>query len=290
MAVTNKLALLVGCNYTNNHKVPVENKLHGCINDVNAVQALIRQRFGFQDKNITILTEETEMKPTSYNIMYQLKSLIDAAKPGDTLLFYFSGGGAVVKHTVKNKITDIPAIVPSDLHPITVDFILPKLNLLPDGAFFTFICDSSYSGGLFHNEVQIESNVRDPGSNFRRKTIPSNLLQSHNVFENLAAGISLNNKFLFSSSKANEESVEVYPNGDESKAISAFSNAIQTLLNSPQAVNPSVAGNHLNALYNIWEVAAYTKAVLGILGFDQHPYVNYGDNTAAASFLGGYVA
>ncbi|XP_058107491.1 metacaspase-9-like [Magnolia sinica] len=287
-----KVALLVGCNYSGNPKCR-ENGLYGCINDVKAMQGLIRHRFGFLDGNITILTDETQKQPTQkqptrLNILDELNKMIDAANPGDTLLFYFSGGGALVNRPVNPPVTNEikrgkSAIIPCDLKPITGADMVAILNRLPDGAFFTFICDSSYSGGLFDENVQTESNVPDHANNcnFKSKTIPSNLLQSINVSENLPAGIPPP-VILFSSSRWNEESVEVHLNCDVSMAFSAYSGAIQKLFNSPQA------GNGLNAPYANREVDAFTRASLGYLGFDQHPCLIPNKNNAVALFLNGY--
>lgn len=54
----NKRALLIGINY---RETPSE--LRGCINDVNNVKEFLLTK-GYKEKYITILTDDTEVKPT----------------------------------------------------------------------------------------------------------------------------------------------------------------------------------------------------------------------------------
>ncbi len=83
-----KYALLIGINYTNSC-----NELRGCINDaVNMKKQLIDIQ-GYKEENITVLTDNTDTKPTKHNILTVLKSfsyLTDITE----LFFHFSGHGS----------------------------------------------------------------------------------------------------------------------------------------------------------------------------------------------------
>jgi hypothetical protein len=83
-----KLALLVGINQYPD--VP----LRGCVTDTNLQQQLLIHRFGFNPKDILILTDE---KATRQNILTAFEEhLIKQAKPGDVVVFHFSGHGTQV--------------------------------------------------------------------------------------------------------------------------------------------------------------------------------------------------
>lgn len=81
-----KLALLVGIN-----QYPQWPALTGCITDVELQQELLIYRFGFQPEDVLILTDQ---QATRENIETAfVEHLIGQAKPGDVVVFHFSGYG-----------------------------------------------------------------------------------------------------------------------------------------------------------------------------------------------------
>jgi hypothetical protein len=85
-----KLALLIGINQY--PKIP---NLSGCLTDVELQRELLMHRFGFQGSDILTLTEEQasrEFIKTAF-----LDHLGKQAKPGDVVVFHFSGYGSRVK-------------------------------------------------------------------------------------------------------------------------------------------------------------------------------------------------
>ncbi len=88
-----KRALLVGINYVD---TPYE--LAGCINDVKNMKTQLQTFFpSLTDSNITLLTDETTDKPTKANILSNIASLLSGLKPGENVMFHFSGhGGRIV--------------------------------------------------------------------------------------------------------------------------------------------------------------------------------------------------
>jgi hypothetical protein len=90
-----KLALLVGIN-----QYPATKRfgnLKGCVTDVELQQELLIHRFGFNPNDILKLTsdETPDKQPTRQNILTAFeKHLIEPAKPGDVVVFHFSGHGS----------------------------------------------------------------------------------------------------------------------------------------------------------------------------------------------------
>lgn len=87
-----KRALLVGINYRG-----TRSELNGCINDVTQVKEFLLKK-GYKEKNITVLTDDTEVKPTRANM---LKYFLELILSGDkTLYFHYSGhGGSIVDYS-----------------------------------------------------------------------------------------------------------------------------------------------------------------------------------------------
>jgi Caspase domain len=84
-----KLALLVGINNYGANIPP----LHGCLTDVELQKNLLRYRFGFQAADILTLTGEKATREVIATAF--LEHLIAQAKPGDVVIFHFSGYGSV---------------------------------------------------------------------------------------------------------------------------------------------------------------------------------------------------
>ncbi|NET57675.1 MAG: DUF4384 domain-containing protein [Symploca sp. SIO2E6] len=88
-----KLALLLGIN---GYQFPIP-PLRGCLTDVDLQRELLVNRFGFNPKDILLVTDEAEIKPTRQNILDAFENhLIKQAKPGDVVVFHFSGHGSRV--------------------------------------------------------------------------------------------------------------------------------------------------------------------------------------------------
>jgi Caspase domain len=101
-----KLALLVGINEYQN------DPLRGCVNDVQLQKELLTHRFGFNPNDIRILTDA---QATRQNILTTFEEhLINQAKPGDVVVFHFSGHGSRVVDPDK----DTPDGLNSTLVPI----------------------------------------------------------------------------------------------------------------------------------------------------------------------------
>lgn len=148
-----KRALLVGCNYPGT-KV----ELHGCANDVKRMHKLLVTRYGFAESDILVLldTNSSGVQPTGANIRSSLDKLIRGVRPGDVLVFHYSGHGTQVPSEggVVDETGAEEAIVPTDMNLLTDDDFRALVNKIPAGATFTFISDSCHSGGLIDAEKE----------------------------------------------------------------------------------------------------------------------------------------
>lgn len=88
-----KLALLVGLNqYSRTVNVPA---LKGCVTDVELYRELLVHRFGFRSSDVLTLTDE---EATRSNIEAAFTThLLEQARPGDVVVFHFSGYGCLVR-------------------------------------------------------------------------------------------------------------------------------------------------------------------------------------------------
>ncbi|OPZ22643.1 MAG: Caspase domain protein [candidate division BRC1 bacterium ADurb.BinA364] len=86
-----KHALLVGVNTYSNYP---QFDLEGCENDVRVMADLLQRKFQFPAENTTILLSK---EATAEGIRQAFrKHLIEATKPGDVAVFYYSGHGAQI--------------------------------------------------------------------------------------------------------------------------------------------------------------------------------------------------
>jgi hypothetical protein len=139
-----KKALLVGIN---RYPDP-ENTLHGCLNDVRQVEALIHGHFGFPGNGA--IRRLTDARATTAAIVSGLHWLVDSASAGDVLVFHYSGHGSQVPDTHGDEADGLDEIIcPYDLDwddPFTDDDLQAIVGRIPSGVNLTVILDSCHSG------------------------------------------------------------------------------------------------------------------------------------------------
>jgi len=84
-----KIALLFGLNY-----IGTTSALGGCINDVENMGKMLKDKYNY-DK-ITILTDNTDDKPTKSNMLKFLNSFINESKNCEKAYFHYSGHGSYI--------------------------------------------------------------------------------------------------------------------------------------------------------------------------------------------------
>ena len=143
-------ALLIGINY-----VGTSNALRGCHNDVHNVKQFIQQKYGYQEDDIVVLTDEPNsnqmQQPTANNIRRAMHWLVQGAAPNDALFFHYSGHGGQTEDIDGDEddgydetiypvdFKQAGQIVDDEMHDILI-------RPLPPGCRLTAIFDSCHSG------------------------------------------------------------------------------------------------------------------------------------------------
>lgn len=140
-------ALLVG---VADYPIP-EQRLAGPVNDVFLMSSLL-QELGFPPDNIRVVLDE---RATTEGIRERLRWLLEDARPGDWLYFFFAGHGAQIPSYGRDAEVDRidECLVPWDFdwkagNAITDDEFSALYGQLPYEAQFTAILDCCHSGGM----------------------------------------------------------------------------------------------------------------------------------------------
>ncbi len=123
--------------------------LQGCLNDVTNMRDILRTFLGFTNAEIRVLTDSRASKA---NILYRLRWLVTGAKPGDFLVFHYSGHGSQVRDRNGDELSDgmDELICPWDMSwdgtYITDDDLNAVFSALPSGVLLEVFLDSCNSG------------------------------------------------------------------------------------------------------------------------------------------------
>lgn len=139
-----KLALLVGINAYPNHVCDLEadcflgqgsalgTPLQGCLTDVELQRELLLNRFGFSDRDILTLVDGAATRD-SIETAFQTH-LVEQARPGDVVVFHFSGLGSQVRGgdrgTSQRSLVPVDGQLPTQEQPIINDLLHETLALL----------------------------------------------------------------------------------------------------------------------------------------------------------------
>jgi Caspase domain/Domain of unknown function (DUF4384) len=164
-----KRALLIGIN---RYDDPEWHRLYGAVNDTQLQKELLIHRFGFDPSNIFVLVDK---EATRENILHAFEeNLIKWAKPGDVVVFHFSGHGSQVADPDKvfedgrvSTIVPINSSLPreylnqggrvNDITGHTLWLLMKAINT--DNV--TFVLDSCHSGGARNGLLTVRSRPGD---------------------------------------------------------------------------------------------------------------------------------
>ena len=150
----NKLALLIGINYTG-----TDNQLNGCINDVDNIENVLKNKFNYNPANIVKLTDLTDRKPTANNILYSIYQLLIKChrnKNINEVWFHYSGHGYFTRDHDNDEIDNQDeCIVPLDYQKngiITDDTIYKYFRWFPSRVKCMSIFDCCHAGTIMDLE------------------------------------------------------------------------------------------------------------------------------------------
>jgi metacaspase-1 len=93
-------AVLAGVNEYERSDIP---SLHGCVNDVALVRDVLKTYFGVPNEDIHVLVDR---RATKARIVSRLEGVIARARPGDVVVFYFSGHGSQIRDRNGDELAD----------------------------------------------------------------------------------------------------------------------------------------------------------------------------------------
>jgi hypothetical protein len=121
--------------------------LNGCVNDVKNLSGALKTYYGFEDKDITTLTD---LQATKKAMQAAIKKLIASGKKGDVLLLHYSGHGSNVPDDNGDEADKRDEILcPTDLDwkdTLRDDWLRKTFDKLRAGVSLTVIMDCCHSG------------------------------------------------------------------------------------------------------------------------------------------------
>lgn len=140
-----KKALLVGLNYPNNDKL----RLNSSYNDIELVEKYLHINENFNKDNIIKLTDKnTNVNFANYfNIIDNMKKIIDKSNSNDILFFYFTGHGTQLVDKNNDELdSKDEAFMPADYDKFVIGDDLFKSLFVKCPANITILFDSCHSG------------------------------------------------------------------------------------------------------------------------------------------------
>lgn len=171
-AARRRKALLIGIDdYPN-----AADRLSGCVNDVFAMSATL-QECGFEPEQIRVCLND---RATAAAILSRFEWLVDAARPGDELVFFYSGHGARVPSYGENNEPDhlTETLVPYDFdwtpeRGISDDQIYSLYAQLPYDTRLMMIFDCCHSGSM-HRQGAARARGLTPPDDIRHRQLKWN--------------------------------------------------------------------------------------------------------------------
>jgi hypothetical protein len=248
-------ALLIGIN------AYPDNELNGCVNDVNDMGDFLVSHSGFDEADIRLVTDSWA---TTSAIMDRLEWLIKGVKAGDRIVLHYSGHGAQfpVRDNEGNVTRVDECICPVDFdwteqHAIRDKQFNQIFKNVPDGADFTWVSDSCFSGDLAKELLPLKRKIKampmPADIAWRLRTAVTNHVKRF-TFEHVIAGM---NVVLVSGSTSTEISADAEIGSRFNGALTYF--LLQTL-SAPNGLSQTLE-----------QAVARTRIALRTNGYSQHP-------------------
>lgn len=244
----------------------VDSDLNGCVNDVKNYNDLLVNRYGVKSANIKTALDKGA---NAEGFLAGMKWLIQSAKPGDSVVFVYSGHGTQFDDP-ETKETDgkQEAIVLADERLVTGDFFREmSQDMSKAGINATFVFDSCYSGGMTRETASYDG----APATARKRFLPAEMIPTAQWLP----------KADTDGLKASVRQVPVTSGGSYVFLLGGREDQTTTDLQFKDATKPSrglfslVIGLFLDKLPDtpIEEVMEGTASLLKEKGFDQVPQI-----------------
>lgn len=208
--------------------------LKGSINDVTAMQQVIEKFYGFDDKNVHVLTDRQATRENIKNALQ--KYLIDEAAGGDIVFFYYAGHGSQMRNS---KSRETPpkdeTIVPADASQGVWDvrdkeFARWFNQMLDKKLLVTAIFDSCHSGSIARGASVLR----------QARLLPDDDRDADDDYHETAPED--RGALIFSAAQANQSAWEDYDQDSGPKPIphGAFTLALLRVINAGNANLPAI--------------------------------------------------
>ncbi|KAJ7151768.1 caspase domain-containing protein [Mycena crocata] len=152
-----KKALLIGISYANTGNNDGFSPLTGPHADVAMMQKLLRERYGYAEKDMTVLLDSGEgEQPTRVNILRAIGDLVRGARKGDRFFFHYCGHTTQVVNRSNSEEDGLDeCLVPIDGEEhLIMDNELRRhlVDALPVGSSLVAVFDSCHSASLLDLE------------------------------------------------------------------------------------------------------------------------------------------
>ncbi|HEY9817488.1 MAG TPA: caspase family protein [Candidatus Obscuribacterales bacterium] len=205
-----KLALLVGINTYPDRACDSETDcwagrgsgipLQGCLTDVELQRELLLHRFGFSDRDIVTLVNDQATREGIETAF--LSHLVEQARPGDVVVFHFSGFGSRLQSMGSDRplrsLVPVDGLLPTPEHPVINDICLDTLGLLLQSLKtdqVVTVLDTSYTtpASILQGTLRVRSRPNAPSGQISEgeRALQEQLLSQLKVSrEQLAAQVS----------------------------------------------------------------------------------------------------
>lgn len=148
-----KKALLIGIQYATSGSKP----LIGPHKDVLDMKRVLMERYGYEERNITMLMDngDPKIEPTRRNIMIKIKELVAGAQAGDHFFFHYAGHGMQMENKDNSEedgkdeyIVPLPGSNSSDFYIRDNELHKYLVHDLPPGCTLVAIFDACHSASL----------------------------------------------------------------------------------------------------------------------------------------------
>lgn len=141
-------------------------QLNGCINDAKCMEYLLKTKFGFKQDSILMMTDDCPdpmRRPTRNNMFQGFRWLTMDMRPGDSLVFHYSGHGGQQRDYSGEETDGMnETLCPMDFKMAgeIVDDELNRclINPLPTGVKLHCIIDACHSGSVM--DLPFQAHVR----------------------------------------------------------------------------------------------------------------------------------